>query len=110
MLEARALPAVRLVSIPRQRARETKRLHIGASFELSERSRDSRRAQGSHRVGFQTADRAQTSSVRHAGRAYSVGELYFLWAIACSACRRKRLIPARTAPALPGHRTSTALL
>src|SRR6266542_95478 len=104
MAEARVLPAVRLASILFQWPRGTKPLHIGAPFELSERSRGSRHAQGSRRVGFQTADHVHTSSVDHAARASSVGESYFLWAIEWF---NESLIPARTAHASPDHRRAT---
>src|SRR4029450_11440230 len=107
MAEARVLPAVRPASILFQRGRETKRLHIDAPFELSERSRGNRHAQGSNPVGFQTADRAQTSSVRHVGRAEFAGEFYSLWSIARSRGRGKRLIPARTGSAIQSHRNAT---
>src|SRR6266404_2425606 len=106
MMEPRALPAGHSVSIPFQWPRETKRLHSAAAFESAERSTDNRHAQGSHRAGFQTADRAQTSSAHHAARAESAVELYFLWEIVWL---NERLTPCYLAPAIPYRRNPTTL-
>src|SRR4029077_11670436 len=104
MAEGRVLPDVHSVSILSQRPSEMKRLHTGAAFESAECSTDNRHAQGSHREGFQTADRVQTSSAHHAARAESAVELYFLSAIGWM---NETLMPVRTEPAIPYHRNAT---